>query len=185
MTEFRAGMVVGSGSLSFEMLRHLTERLPLMICPRWVFTKTQPIAIRDVLSYLLAALDHPESRGKIIEIGSPDVLTYADMMMGYAHARRLKRLLIPVPVLTPSLSSHWVHWMTPVPWSIARPLIEGLRNELDRPRSVGRARSFPRSSLSRLRAQLNWRWSAFAAARSRPSGATPWPRARATCRPST
>ena len=130
VTEFRAGMVVGSGSLSFEMLRHLTERLPVMICPQWVFTKTQPIAIRDVLSYLLAALDHPDSRGQVIEIGSSDVLTYGEMMAGYARARRLKRRLIPVPVLTPGLSSHWVHWMTPVSWSIAKPLIEGMRNEL-------------------------------------------------------
>ena len=130
VTEFRAGMVVGSGSLSFEMLRNLAERLPIMICPRWVFTRTQPIAIRDVLSYLLAALDRPEARGKVIEIGGADVLTYADMMMGYAKTRRLKRLLIPAPVLTPALSSHWVHWMTPVSWSISRPLIEGLRNEL-------------------------------------------------------
>jgi uncharacterized protein YbjT (DUF2867 family) len=130
VTEFRAGMVVGSGSLSFEMLRHLAERLPVMICPQWVFTKTQPIAIRDVLSYLITALDHPASRGQVVEIGSSDVLTYGDMMMGYARARRLNRRLIPIPMLTPGLSSHWVHWMTPVPWSIARPLIEGMRNEL-------------------------------------------------------
>jgi uncharacterized protein YbjT (DUF2867 family) len=130
VTEFRAGMVVGSGSLSFEMLRNLTERLPIMLCPRWVFTRTQPIAIRDVLSYLIAALDTPASWGRIIEIGGADVLTYADMMLGYARARGLRRLLLPVPVLSPGLSSHWVHWMTPVSSAIARPLVEGLRNEL-------------------------------------------------------
>lgn len=130
VTEFRAGMVVGSGSLSFEMVRNLTERLPLMIAPRWVYTKTQPIAIRDVLHYLMSALSTPQSAGHIIEIGGADVLTYADMMMSYARARGLRRFIIPVPVLTPRLSSYWVHWMTPVSASVARPLIDGLRNEL-------------------------------------------------------
>jgi uncharacterized protein YbjT (DUF2867 family) len=130
VTEFRAGMVVGSGSLSFEMLRHLTERLPVMICPRWVFTRSQPIAVRDILQYLVGTLTVPESAGRIIEVGGPDVLTYADMMYAYARERRLKRWLIPVPALTPGLSSHWVHWMTPVPAGIASPLILGLRNEL-------------------------------------------------------
>lgn len=130
VTEFRAGMVVGSGSLSFEMLRHLTERLPAMIAPRWVYTKTQPIAVRDVLSYLTAALATPASEGKIIEIGGSTVLTNAEMMKIYARIRGLRRLIIPVPVLTPRLSSYWVHWMTPVPADVASPLIEGLRNEL-------------------------------------------------------
>ena len=130
VTEFRAGMVVGSGSLSFEMMRNLTERLPLMIAPRWVYTKTQPIAIRDVLSYLIAALTTPGSAGEIVEIGAPDVLTYAEMMMTYARIRGLRRKIIRVPVLTPRLSSYWVHWMTPVSASVATPLIEGLRNEL-------------------------------------------------------
>ncbi len=130
VTEFRAGMVVGSGSLSFEMMRNLTERLPLMIAPRWVYTKTQPVAIRDVLSYLIAVLTTPDSAGEIIEIGAPDVLTYADMMMTYARIRGLRRTIIRVPVLTPRLSSYWVHWMTPVSAGVATPLIEGLRNEL-------------------------------------------------------
>jgi hypothetical protein len=130
VTEFRAGMVVGSGSLSFEMLRHLAERLPVMICPRWAFNRTQPIAIRDVLSYLLAAIETPASQGRIIEIGSPTALTYAEMLKRYAQIRGLPRLVIRVPVLSPFLSSYWVHWMTPVPVGIARPLIEGLRNDL-------------------------------------------------------
>lgn len=130
VTEFRAGMVVGSGSLSFEMMRNLTERLPVMIAPRWVYTKTQPIAIRDVLNYLISALTTPESQGHIIEIGGKDVLTYADMMMRYARLRGLHRKILPVPVLTPRLSSYWVHWMTPVSASVASPLIAGLRNEL-------------------------------------------------------
>jgi len=130
VTEFRAAVIVGSGSISFEMIRYLTERIPIMICPRWVFTRVQPISIRDVLAYLTATLEVPESIGKVIEIGGADVLTYGDMMMGYAEERGLNRKLISVPVLTPRLSSYWVHWMTPVPARITRPLIEGLRNEV-------------------------------------------------------
>lgn len=130
VTEFRAGVIVGSGSISFELIRYLIERLPVMICPRWVYTCIQPIGIRNVLEYLIAALDTPESAGEIIEIGGADVLTYGDMMLGYARARGLTRHLIPVPVLTPRLSSYWVHLVTPIPAVIAEPLIEGLRNEV-------------------------------------------------------
>ncbi|MEO8612740.1 MAG: SDR family oxidoreductase [Chloroflexota bacterium] len=130
ITEFRAGVIVGSGSLSFEMIRYLTERVPIMICPRWVFTRIQPIGIRDTLDYLVSALTIPESTGKIIEIGGAEIITYRDMMFGYARARGLRRYMIPVPVLTPHLSSYWVHWVTPIPSDIARPLIEGLRNEV-------------------------------------------------------
>ena len=130
VTEFRAAIIVGSGSVSFEMIRYLTERIPVMICPKWVFTRVQPIAIDDVLTYLTAALENTECRGKVIEIGGTDVFTYGDMMKGYATVRGLQRALIPVPVLTPRLSSYWVHWMTPVPASITRPLVEGLRNEV-------------------------------------------------------
>lgn len=129
VTEFRAGVIVGSGSVSFEMLRYLTERLPAMVCPRWVYTKTQPIGIREVLHYLVAALETPASVGRIIEIGGEDVVSYGEMMTIYAEVRGLRRLLIPVPVLTPRLSSYWVNLVTPIPGSIARPLIEGLRNE--------------------------------------------------------
>lgn len=129
LTEFRAAVLVGSGSVSFEMIRHLTERLPVMICPQWVFTKTQPIAIRNALDYLIDTLEIPESAGKIIEIGGLDVLSYRDMMLQYAGARGLKRYIIPVPVLTPTLSSHWVQFVSPIPGNIAKPLIEGLRNE--------------------------------------------------------
>ena len=130
VTEFRAAIIVGSGSVSFEIIRTMTERVPLMVCPRWVYTRVQPIAIRDVLDYLVAALRVPESAGRIIEIGGADVQTYGDMMLGYAGARDLKRWLIPVPVLTPRLSAYWVHWMTPISANIAHPLIEGLRNEV-------------------------------------------------------
>jgi uncharacterized protein YbjT (DUF2867 family) len=130
VTEFRAAVVVGSGSISFEMIRYLTERLPVMICPQWVFTKVQPIAIRDILDYMVSSLVTPESTGEIIEIGGSDVLTYGEMMLGYARVRGLKRRLLPVPVLTPRLSSYWVHIVTPIPAGIARPLIDGLRNEV-------------------------------------------------------
>lgn len=130
VTEFRAGVVVGSGSVSFEMIRYLTERLPAMICPRWVSTRAQPIAIRDVLSYLVAALAAPESAGQVIELGGADVLTYGEMMRGYAAVRGLRRWLVSVPFLTPRLSSYWVHLITPIPADIARPLIDGLRNEV-------------------------------------------------------
>jgi len=130
VTEFRAGVIIGSGSLSFEMIRYLTERVPIMICPRWVYTRIQPIGIVDTLNYLVSALDTPESGGEIIEIGGAEVMTYRDMMFGYARARGLRRWMIPVPVLTPHLSSYWVHWVTPIPSDIARPLIEGLRNEV-------------------------------------------------------
>jgi uncharacterized protein YbjT (DUF2867 family) len=130
VTEFRASVIVGSGSLSFEMIRDLTERLPVMICPKWMFTCTQPIGIRNVMEYLIAALRTPERAGRIIEIGGADVVTYGEMMMTYADVRGLRRTMIPVPVLTPRLSSYWVHLMTPAPAAVARPLIEGLRNEV-------------------------------------------------------
>ncbi len=130
VTEFRSAIVVGSGSVSFEMIRNLTERLPAMICPRWVYTRVQPIAIRNVLDYMVAALATPASAGRVVEIGGADVLTYGEMMTQYAEVRGLRRWLIAVPVLTPRLSSYWVHWMTPVPAEIARPLIDGLRNEV-------------------------------------------------------
>lgn len=130
VTEFRAGVIVGSGSLSFEMIRYLTERLPVMICPRWLYTRIQPIAIRNVLDYLVEALRTPASAGRIVEIGGADVVTYGAMLTLYAQARGLKRWLLPVPVLTPRLSSYWVHLVTPIPTVIARPLIEGLRSEV-------------------------------------------------------
>jgi uncharacterized protein YbjT (DUF2867 family) len=130
VTEFRAAVIVGSGSVSFEMIRYLTERLPVMICPKWVYTRIQPIAIRNVLDYLVAALACPESAGRVLEIGGQDILTYAQMMTGYARVRGLKRRLLAVPVLTPRLSSYWVHLITPIPANIARPLIKGLGNEV-------------------------------------------------------
>ena len=101
-----------------------------MVCPRWIYSRIQPIAIDDLLEYLVSSLDTPECRGRTIEIGGKDVTTYKGLMLGYAKARGLKRLLLPVPVLTPRLSSYWVHWMTPIPATISAPLIDGLRNDV-------------------------------------------------------
>lgn len=131
VTVFRAAMIIGSGSASFEILRYLVERLPIMITPRWVSTESQPIAIRDVLHYLIAALETPATTGRTLDIGGPDVLSYARVMREMASALGLRRrLVIPVPVLTPRLSSLWIHLVTPLRASIARPLAEGLRNRV-------------------------------------------------------
>ena len=130
VTEFRAAIIVGSGSTSFEIIRYLTERLPVMICPRWVVTRVQPIAVRDVLDYLIAALTVPRSAGNVVEIGGSTLETYRSMMLLYAEVRGLKRWLVRVPVLTPRLSSYWLDLVTPIPSSVSRPLIEGLRSEV-------------------------------------------------------
>lgn len=130
VTELRAGVVIGSGSVSFEMLRYLTEVLPVMVTPRWVDTLTQPIAIRDVLAYLAAVLDDEEG-DHVYEVGGPDVLSYRAMMQTYARVAGLRRrLVLPVPVLTPRLSSLWVGLVTPLPPGVARPLVDSLRNEV-------------------------------------------------------
>jgi uncharacterized protein YbjT (DUF2867 family)/lipocalin len=128
VVEFRASIVIGAGSLSFEMIRALVERLPAMICPRWVETRAQPIAIDDVLAYLRAALDLREGGDCVFEIGGPETLSYADIMRAYAALRGLRRLLIPVPVLTPRLSGLWLGLVTPAQARIGRALVEGLRN---------------------------------------------------------
>ena len=122
-------MVIGSGSASFEMLRYLTERLPVMVTPTWVHTRIQPIAVRDVLRYLVGSASMPSDVNRTFDIGGPDVLTYLEMMQGYAQVAGLsRRRVVPVPVLTPGLSSHWVGIVTPVPASIARPLVDSLKN---------------------------------------------------------
>ena len=130
VTEFRAGMIVGSGSALFEMIRYLTEREPVLICPAWFFSMAQPIAILDALAYLVAALDMPESVGRMIEIGGLTRLTYADMLLGYAKERGLKRWLVRTPFYAPRLSAYWVHMVTPIHWRVVLPLIEGLRARL-------------------------------------------------------
>ncbi len=127
--ELRSAVIIGSGSFSFEIMRYLTERLPVMICPRWVRTRLQPIAISDVISYLTAALKLP-STNEIVEIGSPDVADYMAMMRYYAELRGLRRFMLVVPVFTPELASYWVGLVTPLPASVARLLIEGLRHDL-------------------------------------------------------
>lgn len=131
VTVLRAAMIIGSGSASFEILRYLVERLPIMITPRWVSTECQPIAVRDVLFYLIAALENPLTIAKTIDIGGPDVWSYQHVMREMAAALRLRRrLVIPVPVLTPRLSSLWIHLVTPLHAGIARPLAEGLKNRV-------------------------------------------------------
>ena len=132
LTELRAAVIIGSGSASFEMLRHLVEVLPVMVCPRWVTrTRCQPIAIADVLRQLVAVLESPGSGNRIVEIGGPDVLTYREMMQRYADIAGLRRrLIIPVPFLTPRLSSHWVNLVTPLPIGLARPLVDSLCNDV-------------------------------------------------------
>ncbi len=132
VTELRAAVIIGSGSASFEMLRHLVDVLPAMTCPRWVTrTRCQPIAIGDVLHYLVAALSVDALAGEIVEIGGSDVLTYRDMMDRYAVTAGLRpRVVVPVPVLTPRLSSHWVRLVTPLPYGIARPLVDSLVNDV-------------------------------------------------------
>ena len=129
VTVLRAAMIIGSGSASFEILRYLVERLPVMVTPRWVKTQSQPIAISNVLTYLVACLSMPVTVGRTLDIGGPDVVSYLELMQIMAEKRGLRRrLVIPVPVLTPRLSSLWIHLVTPLSHRIARPLAEGLRN---------------------------------------------------------
>lgn len=128
---FRAAVVIGSGSASFEMLRYLTERLPAMVTPRWVRSRIQPIAVRDVLYYLARAAELPATVTGAFDIGGPDVLTYEQMMRVYAQVAGLpRRVIVPVPVLTPWLSAQWVNLVTPVPRAIAVPLMESLVNDV-------------------------------------------------------
>lgn len=127
----QAGVIIGSGSASFEMLRYLTERLPAMVTPRWVDSKVAPIAVRDVLRYLVAVLDLAHDTNRRFDIAGPEVITYKEMMRRYAQVAGLRpRLIVPVPVLSPRLSSHWVNIVTPVPKVIAQPLVESLRNSV-------------------------------------------------------
>jgi uncharacterized protein YbjT (DUF2867 family) len=126
--EFRASLVIGTGSLSFDLVKALTDRLPVMLCPRWLSTPTQPIAVDDVLAYLLKALDLPPGHSRIFEVGCPDVTTYGGMIREYARQRGLRRWLISVPVLTPYLSSLWLALVTPAAFEVGRHLIEGLKN---------------------------------------------------------
>ncbi|MGB7762994.1 MAG: SDR family oxidoreductase [Bryobacteraceae bacterium] len=129
VTVLRAAMIIGSGSASFEILRYLVERLPVMITPKWVSTPCQPIAVRNVVGYLAGALSQPETAGHVFDIGGPEVLCYRDIMSVMAQELGLRqRLVIPVPLLTPRLSSYWIQFITPLSHQIAKPLAEGLKN---------------------------------------------------------
>lgn len=129
-TVLRAAVIIGAGGASFEMIRSLVERLPVMIVPRWVGTRCQPIAVGDVIGYLTGCLEAPETAGGTFDIGGPEILTYRDMMERFAAIEGKNLLILPVPVLTPRLSSYWVGLITPVKPSISMPLIEGLSNEV-------------------------------------------------------
>ncbi len=129
VTILRAAMIIGSGSASFEILRYLVDRLPIMVTPRWIDTPCQPIGVRNVLHYLTGCIENPKTHGETYDIGQPEVTNYRKLMEIYAEEAGLpRRWVIPVPVLTPRLSSYWIHLVTPVPASIARPLAEGLSN---------------------------------------------------------
>lgn len=130
-TVLQAAVILGSGSASFEMMRHLTERLPMMVTPKWVTNRIQPIAIRDVLRYLVGSASMPPEVNRTFDIGGPEVLTYAEMMQGYARVAGLgRRVIVPLPVLTPWLASHWVGVVTPVPAQLAKPLVGSLIHEV-------------------------------------------------------
>ncbi len=129
VVEFRASVIVGSGSLSFEVIRYLTERLPVMIAPSWVNFRSQPIGVRNVLEYLIEALDHPNAEG-IYEIGGPDILSYRQLMLGYASIRGLRRLIFVLPVPHPEWSSRFIGLVTPIPYASVRPLVASLHNDM-------------------------------------------------------
>lgn len=129
-TILRAANIIGAGGAPFEMLRHLAERLPVMICPRWIDTRCQPIAIDNVLDYLIGCLFQPLTAGLTLDIGGPDIITYRELVRIYSQLRGLHRLIIAVPFLSPLLSSYWINLITPVPAGIIMPLLEGLKNEV-------------------------------------------------------
>ena len=155
--ELRAGIIIGSGSASFEMLRHLTHRLPVMTTPKWVKNRTQPIAIRDVLYYLSKTIELPRPVSGIYDIGGPEVQTYEKMMQLFAEIAGLrKRLVIKVPVLTPALSSLWIGFVTPVPTTLARPLVESLISEVvvDKEKDVHKLIPEPENGLTPTRTAI-------------------------------
>jgi uncharacterized protein YbjT (DUF2867 family) len=129
LTVLRASIIVGSGSASFEIVRDLAEKLPVMVCPRWVDTLCQPIAIRNVIDYLTGVLDRPETAGRTFDIGGPEVLRYRDLLEGYAAVRGLRRWFVPVPFLSPKLSSWWLYLMTSTSFPLARTLVDSMKNE--------------------------------------------------------
>lgn len=208
VTVFRAAMIIGSGSASFEILRYLVERLPVMVTPRWVSTLCQPIAVRNVIGYLAESLHAPETIGQTFDIGGPDVMPYRDIMGIMAQELGLgRRWVIPVPILSPRLSSYWIHLVTPLSHDIAKPLAEGLKNpvvcrenRLTRliPQPLLTVREAIRAALSKVAehdVETNWAmagpipgdpdWAGgtvFRDARSIVIDAPPWAVFRAVCR---
>jgi uncharacterized protein YbjT (DUF2867 family) len=179
VTELRAGVIIGSGSLSFEMIRYLTDVLPVMITPRWVRTRCQPVAIADVLDALVGALDE-SGASRVLEVGGPDILSYRDMMRIYAEEAGLRRrLVIPIPMLTPRLSSLWIGLVTPLPTSMARPLIESVRTDAvfseGTAAVLGRTpfRIAIRRALARLPGGVITRWSDAGASPAAPAPTDP------------
>jgi uncharacterized protein YbjT (DUF2867 family) len=130
LTVLRAAIIIGSGSASFEIIRDLVEKLPVMIAPKWLKSRCQPIGIRNVVEYLIGVMMKEETYNQSFDIGGPDILSYHDMLMGYAKVRGLKRLIIPVPVLSPQLSSHWLYFVTSTSFSLAKSLVSSLKNEV-------------------------------------------------------
>ncbi len=128
-TILRAAVIVGAGGAAFEIVRYLVERLPILMCPKWVYTQSQPIAIDNVLSYLAGCLETPETAGRSFDIGGPQIVSYADLMRMYARVRGLKRYIVGMPMVPFKLSAYWVNLITPVPAGVVLPLAEGLRNE--------------------------------------------------------
>ena len=129
VTIFRAAVILGQGGGSFQMLQYLVERLPLMVCPKWVLTKCQPIAVDDVVEYLVRSIETNETKSKTFDIGGPEILTYLDMMRRYSNILKKSTKIVIIPFLTPRLSSYWIDLITPVKASLARPLIDSLRHE--------------------------------------------------------
>ena len=129
-TVLRAANIIGAGGAPFEMLRYMVERLPVMICPKWIDTRGQPIAVDNVVEYLLGCLLEPATAGLTLDIGGPDIITYRQLVQIYAKVRALRRIVLTVPVLTPRLSSYWINLVTPVPAGVVMPLVEGLKNEV-------------------------------------------------------
>jgi uncharacterized protein YbjT (DUF2867 family) len=128
-TVLRAAVIVGAGGAAFEIIRYLVERLPVMLCPKWVYTQSQPIAIDNVLDYLVGCIENQKTSGISLDIGGPQIVSYADLMRMYARVRGLKRMIIGLPLVSPRLSAYWVNLITPVPAGIVLPLAEGLRNK--------------------------------------------------------
>ncbi len=158
--ELRASIVLGAGSISFEMIRSLTEHLPFMVMPKWVSAKAQPISIEDLLDYLMESIDHPATESTVVEVGGTEQVSYRDLMKEYARQRGLRRIMLPVPFLTPWLSSHWLGLVTPLYAAVGRHLIEGVKNRtvVEHPQQAARYATRPCSMSEAIaRALLNER----------------------------